>query len=338
MTPSLTDAPASTLIARWLPRLLLAALFAFGSEVLLWLEPQQRPLMDWLYLIPGYIALATITLDLAARYCVRNVYDVMLLTAIYGLSAGFLLHPETSLIDFPRTLATRVLGGHTFIGFEIFGLFLVLTGGASLRYRRILLGGAFVIGFAWGIWVRWSPELTDRMAELASLETMFGVAAIFLLIIAALFLLTSRFSRTVTPPDFVLSPLEIAGVSIILILIFLVRAAEDAIVVTALLPGAGLILLCGGIIWSRESETQHTLLDSHFPPVPLAWSWSLIALFIFSLTAAFVYNRPLVEIAGFNQLSLVEYVFAGLGFSWLPFVAAIISTRAVDRQYRKLNN
>lgn len=336
MTHDLDSSPS--LIARWLPRLLLAALFAFGSEVLLWLEPQHRPLIDWLYLIPGYIALATVVLDLAARYRIRNVYDVMILMAIYGLAAGFLLNPETALVDFPRTLATRVLGGHTFLGFEMFGLFLVLTGGANKHYARLLLGGALIVGFAWGIWVRWSPELTDRMTDAASLQIMFSIAAIFLLIIGVLSLLTMRFSRNVTQADLVLSPLEIAGIAVVLIGVFLVRAVQDVIVVDAILLTAGLIALCGGIIWSRESAVQRTLLDAHFPPAPPQWLWCIGALIVFGATTILVYDLPLVEIAGQNQLTLIEYVFAGLGFGWLPFVAAIISTRAIDRQYRKLNH
>ena len=77
--------------AIWFYRLLLAVLLLFGSEFLVWLNPFQRPLTDWLLLGVGYLALACLLLDLAVRFRLRNLYDVMVLAAIYGLLSSLLL-------------------------------------------------------------------------------------------------------------------------------------------------------------------------------------------------------------------------------------------------------
>src|SRR5512134_3791736 len=109
-------------------RLLLAALLAYGSEVLVWTNPPGRPLLEWLLFAPGYLVLASILLDFVVRYRVRDLFGVLILAGFYSLSAALLLNPESMLIDMPRTLVTRVMGAHGLLAAEMIGLFLALTG------------------------------------------------------------------------------------------------------------------------------------------------------------------------------------------------------------------
>lgn len=335
--PASTESRTASPIAIWAPRLLLAALFLTGAQVLLWLEPLQRPLTDWLILIAGAVALATITLDLMVRFRVRDVYDVMVVTVVYAVSSAFLLDPTTALIDFPFTFITRVMGAHTLISFEMLALFLALTAGQFSAYRRFALMGAVIVGFAWGVWVHWSPELTPRIEEPVTLATMFIVLGVAMIVIAGLYVMTLRVTRKTQASDYLLSPLGWAVMAIVLIVIFLVRAANETLVPGALLPIIGVIAVCVGIIWSRSSNKGRMLLNAHFPPTAPPILWVIMPCAVFVLMTAFVYDLPLVELAGFNQLTVIEFAFAVVGFGWLPFVAAITSTRAIARQYQRLD-
>src|SRR5262245_44167139 len=154
----------------WLVRLMLVALLMFGSEILVWVNPPGRTLVDWLLLIPGYVALAAILLDFTVRYRVRDLFGALVLTGIYSLLAALVLNPQYAFLDLPRTFITRVMGAHALLGAEMFGLFLALTGGNSRRVRRLLLAGCLIVGLAWGFWVRWWP--VDEGYAQVSLLTM----------------------------------------------------------------------------------------------------------------------------------------------------------------------
>jgi hypothetical protein len=95
-------------------RLLLALLFALMSEVAVWRDPSARAALD-LLLIPAYLILATLVLDLAARYRVRDGFGVLLLAGIYALLNA--LSPNPALMGAnPATLAAQVLGTQALAG------------------------------------------------------------------------------------------------------------------------------------------------------------------------------------------------------------------------------
>ncbi len=324
----------SDILSIWLMRLLMAALLLLGSEILLWTNPLVHTLEDWLLLVPGYIALGTLILDLAARYRIRDIYDAMTLAALYGLLAALLLDPQTTLVDFPRTLATRGLGGHTLLGLEMFGLFLALTGGNKRRFLRALLGFSAWLGFYWGVWVRWTPVLTDVFSEQADLMTMFlsvGAAMGFVLLF---FVAVSRRCSTLTPPDLRLSLVGWGCLLIVLIMLLMVRVAQFAVDGLSLAVILSLSVSCGAVLWFRYSDKGAALLDAHIPPKPLSKRWILFAVIIFAALTVLGYELPLIDIGGYNQLSLMEFGFAALGFGWLPLLAAVFSVRAMDRQSR----
>jgi hypothetical protein len=329
---------STKLIDIWALRLLLAILFIFGAELLLWTNPLQHSLTEWVLRIIGYLALATLILDFAVRYRIREVYDALVLMGIYGLLVGLMLQPQTSFADFPRTLMTRVMGGHTLIGVEMFGLFLALTGGHIPRYRRLLLGFSLWLGFYWGIWVRWSSLLTDLASSETDLFTMFACAGVVFILALIVFIFISKRHAAITPLDFRLSPLGLGVTLIALIVIFLERVINNAVDINILPAVIILIILCYAILWFRRADKGAALLDSHIPPTPLRWLWIVLALVIFSASAIFSYGIPLLNVLGFNQLSVMEFAFALGGLVWLPLVAAVFSVRAIDRQAQKLES
>jgi hypothetical protein len=322
-------------LSPWYLRLFLAVLFLFGAEVLLWVNPLHRAPSEWLLLVSGYIALAALVLDLATRYRIRDVYDVMTLLAIYGLLVGLLLYPRTGLAEVPDTIINRVLGGQSLIGLEMFGLLLALTGGHNQRYRRLMLPASLWLGFYWGVWGRWSSVFNPTLYPQATpIETMLLIVGVSIAVILGLFALTTRRIKHLTPPDWRLSVIEWGAVSVTLLLLFLIRASQNVISDGALVLVLVLIIVCLGTLWFRRQERGQMLLDAHLPPTSLDGRWLTLALLIFVGSGVLAYHLPLVELFGLNQYSLMTLGFALVGLVWLPLIAAVRSVQALDRQSR----
>lgn len=321
------------LVPAWSLRLLLALLLLFGAEILLWNDFMRHDALDWLVRVVGYGALAVLILDLAVRYRVRDIYDVMMVLAIYALLASVLVTPDVSLEGFPSSLLTRMLGGHGLLGIEMFGLLLVLTAGDNRRYRLLLLAVAAWLGFYWGVWMRWTPALGTLFEEVP-LMTMLGVIAAGFGLIVLAFLLLRRPLQAANPLDLRLSMLGWLLLLLVLIVLFLVQAVRGLIVTDVLPLAAFLLLVCWSVIWFRHDAKEAMLLDGHVPARPLSLIWLLLAALCFG--AAFVpgYWLPLVGNDLYNQLWLMEMGFAAVGALWLPLVAIVVAMRGLDRQMR----
>ncbi len=324
----------------WLLRFFLAVLLLFGSEILLWRDPPGRNILEWMFLLVGYAALATLILDIIARYRVRGVYDLMMVAAVYGLLNGLLLNPETVFEDFPRTLMTRAIGGHTLLGMEMLGFFLALiTGHLVQRFRHVLLGYALWVGFYWGVWVRWSPSLTTWLTDEVPLSTMLVVVGGVLLAALVLLYLLTQQANNFVPPDLLLSPAGWGILLVVLIGLFMVQVIREVYneVVVGILAVLVIVALSMTILWFRRANKGRTVLDDSIPPRALHPAWIGATMVVFGLACVIAYQLPLVTIAGYNQLSVMELGFAAVGFLWLPLVAGVLGGQAFDRQMRKLN-
>ena len=318
----------------WALRLLLAILLLFGSDILLWTNPDDRSLPAWGVLIIGYLALSTLMLDLAARFRVRDVYGAMALFGIYGLLAAALLHPETALADAPRTIATRALGGHATLGLYGFGLFLVLLKAPNRRYVWMLLGWSLWLGFYWGIWARWSPDYSGYIDGAVSLETMLTAAGIVLAAALAVYVIAARIARAIVPDDLCLRQAEWWGLILVLLLFFMGRAIEETLDPAAVPIIALLIALSYAILWFHRSDYATPLLAHHLPPGSPRWLWIVLAAGIFAGSAAIAYELRLLDILGYSQYSFMELAFVTAGFVWYPLLTAVLGVRAVDNQVR----
>lgn len=321
--------------AAWLLRLLMATLLLFGAEILLWNNPQGRAIGEWGVLAAGYLALGALLLDLAARYGIRTLYDAMTLIALYALFAGLILNPQTALADFPRTFLTRVIGAYSLLGLEMFGVFLALTGGTDRRALRLLVGFSVWVGFYWGLWVRWSPSLSGWITEEIALEAMAvsagGMLALALVLAWLAARMAARWGRTLAAADLRLPPAQFAGMLGILAVIFAARVFHAHIAPGAVALGGAIGLLCAAILWFQRPTKGAILLDAHLPPTLPSTVWLASALAVFALSTVLAYRLPLLDLNGYNQLSMMEYGFAGVGLVWLPIVAAVVSVNALDR-------
>lgn len=343
--------------------ILLALLLAFGSEILVWTNPVGRPLLEWVLLIPGYLALSAVLLDFIVRYRVRDLFGALLLTGIYALAGALVLNPASTLNDMPRTLVTRIMGAHALIAAEMVGLFLVLTGSKSTN-RNLLIGCA-VVGLAWGIWVKHWPQEEGYSA--VSLTTMlaFGAGGIALIVVYLYVVLprwqgtpfkTSPYNPLSVDSDGATSPVILRGKvgsptvsddSLNVLLLtrrdwMIIIAALAVLLVVRLLQGqvigAGLILcpllmvLCWGILWFRERKRGDTLLDGRLPIRPMALSYLILAAGLFLAVGIFAYNLPDIQFGTITPFTLIGLGFTAYGLAWLPTVSLVLGVQGYLRQ------
>jgi hypothetical protein len=297
-------------------RLLLAALLWFASGVLLWTPIPSA--LDALTVI-GCYALSAALLDLASRFRARDLYALLTLAGIYGLLAALLIHPATALIDMPRTLFTRALGGHTLMGMIALAIFLT----PCKPWRSSI--GALILGGAWGIWAKWTPVELWGAAAPTDLLTLTLSGSTGAAVIAAVALIAARYER---PRTFRLSPLGwlIVGMTGTGLLLF--HAAQGRIdgvtaVIVLTLAGFG-----AAILWFQKRVKGTTLLDAA-PAIALrCWFPPVIA---FAVGAVIGWLLPRTDPGG---VEVLVGVFAAYGVIWLPAVSLVLGARAFSRQAR----
>jgi hypothetical protein len=304
---------------RWIIRGLLAGLVLFASEILLWTNPPGRTPTDWLVLAVAYLALASLLLDFAARYRIRDVYGLLALAGFYGLLNGLLLNPQTALADVPLTWATRVMGAHTLVGFGMLVLLLSL----NTKHRIRLWIAAAIVGLLWGIWVRWLPTFTDIAAEIVPLSTFLIIGAIALAPVIVLAWLAAGRAVDNLKLHFIEWPLVLA----VLIGLYILRVPEiDELsrVVLGILAG-----FCWLLLWFQKRDTGATLLDSLLPLQPTAPIILLIGGVITFAAGALGYHLVFAEN---GPLDAMISLFAAFGLVWLPTVSLVLGVRS----YRKM--
>lgn len=326
--PDQNPTPLVRPFTTWRLRLLLALLLFFGSEILLWTDPLARQMIEWLPLAVGYLALASLLLDLAARFRVRNIFGLLALVGIYGLLNGLLLNPETTLTDMPRTLFTRVLGGHTFAGLLMIILFLRLVTPAKTRLLVFAAAGA-AAGFAWGTWARWSPTLLRPDAAEAPLA---GMIAVTVGLAAAMVVLLLARRRDDTPVSARLQPLEWLGVVVVLLVLLLARGLNNQIDSLSLALIGTLVGFCLVLMWFLKREKGAALLDGiGTTPPPMA---ALLALGLgFSGLALVGYGLPRGDGAQ-DPVFVITVLLTAFGIAWLPGVSLALGAQVVARQVR----
>jgi hypothetical protein len=176
--------------------------------------------------------------------------------------------------------------------------------------------------------------LTDVIPDEVSLGTMFTGAGIVLGLSLSLFVIMTRRRALLVPVDLQLSQRGLSLVLAALVVLSLLRLVDGSLSIGVIIAGLILTGLAAVVLWFRRVQTGKTLLDDHVPATPPAWRWVIVPGIIFFLTTFLAFSLPLIDVAGYNQLSLMEFGFALIGFGWLPVIAAVISTRAIDYSSR----
>lgn len=316
-------------------RLWFGALLLFGSEILIWTDPFALTIVDWLGRGLVCTLIATLLLDLAARFRIRDTYDSMALLAIGALLIGLLIAPNFAHADFPRTLLTRVLGAYGLTNMEMFGLMLVLSSASDPRVRRLILPVAAWNGFYLGVWLRWMPVFNPQIAPFVPLDQALLLAGGVFAPCVALWWGLRQPLRQLHPLD-----LRLPVVPFLLLIAALIALSLPVLISGALTTGplvASLLLigLSYAVLYFRRSPRDPMLLDGFFPAVPVSGLWLVGVVVAFLAACLFAYHLPLAGNDQINQLWLMEVGFGAVGALWYPLVAAVLAFRAVDEQMRR---
>lgn len=328
---TITAHTTSTLTPRgaWLTRLLLAALLALCSEIILWTNPT-RPLLEWARVLLLDAALAALLIELAARFRVRDFPGVMTLGGIYGMLNGLIVNPDTALIDVPRTLLSRALGGHALMGVLAVTLFwLIAAGGARGRAAQgVMLTSGLGLGIVWGFWGRWSPPVFYAAPE-TSLITLLIALALGVMVTAVLLILLRR---VVPEPAALLPDAPPLGVAFVLLIGGLIVAAlREQIDGVSFSVVFVLTAFAVGILWFQRRRRGVALLDQvgGFAAYGL-----LVALVVaFAVGGVIGYGLPRESQAN-DPIALIGAIFTAYGVMWLPAVAFAYGVRAFTRLAR----
>jgi hypothetical protein len=313
-----------------------ASLFT-GSEILFWNDPLGRPAWDWPLMAVLYLCLGAIVLDLLTRYRVHDVWGWMTVAGVYGLLAGLLIHPATGLADLPRTLITRVMGAHTLLGFEMIGLALMLVGGHLRRWRWGMVPGCLVIGLAWGVWVRWSPDASELDLWALTLETMLATGLIALLMIFVLLRLTLRRAALLSTPALRLDLRTYALIVLVMTAALVLRVAQGVITGPGLLITAILLALCAAVLWFRKDTRRRSLIENRVPFRSPSGVWLALVTAILLWAGTLGYSLPQIGNPRPAQFDFIVIGFALYGAAWLPTVTLVLGLRAYIRQTQRID-
>lgn len=326
----------NTSLPVWTVRLLLAALFLFSSEIILWTVPIEHSPLEWLIRGVGYLLLATLTLDIAQRYRIRDGFDAMVLLAGTALVYGLLINPLIGWELVPDTMLTRIIGGDALVMLIMWGIFLAWMRGDVRKYWWQQAIGTLWLGIFFGFWMRWTPELRGTF-EAIPLNQMFMITGVTFTVIALFYLLiTAQFSKNIEADEVMLTNLEWAIVLLVMIMLFLVQALQQNFTAGAFMVTALVMALCWLILWLRRDAEEISILEKHFPLKMQNPLWIVLMMASFAGAVYVTYNAPLItDMQYINQLWLMEIGSFAVGILWLPIVASVIATRAMDRYMRE---
>jgi hypothetical protein len=310
----------------WALRVLLAALLVIGSELLLARDLlTARPLPDLLLLIPGYLALATLLLDFASRYRVRDLFGVLLLAGTYALVNGLAVNPTLLGTD-PLTLVTRTLGGHMLVGLAM--LVALLWAARHGAFWLGIAGALFLGALAGGLNLLTSDALflPSTLAMLASAVPLICT------------LLLRQNPPHAPLPEAVSAYIQPAPLhnnrDVIIVLALLAALAAYRLTqtpdITIPLIAAGLLALCWAMLWYQHNPRYDGLLarlGENGWRSPLWW----VGLATIARLGFLIGTMAAPQIALY-----LATILTAVGLVWLPTVALVIALRALRREARAL--
>lgn len=315
-------------LARHWPRLLLAVLWAIGSEVLLWSYPPDRTIMDWILNLAGYGVLAYALTDLAVRWRMRDLYGVAPLGGLAALLYALFVNPQFTLVDIPRTLVTRAMGSHALLFMGMLLLWLVMLRAVPLLHLLIPL--AALIGACWGTWVRYAPILTDLPGPTLTDPTLFILIGLVIVALIGVVGLIGARMLPVRGESLLMQPTEAVVVGFAAVALIYRQLDLGAIDLESRGLVVGLIGLCLAMLWFRKDTTYGYLAgEVRVNPPWTTWCAGMMA-FLIAASAAF--SAPIIGDDSFNQVAAVVALFTLFGATWLPGVSVILGLRAVLRE------
>lgn len=312
-TPKITQ-------STWRLRLAFALLLVFGSELFLW-TAIQRPVWHWLPVMIGYVAIATLLLDIMVRFRVKDLFGGLLLAGVYGLLASTLINPQSTLEGIPLTLLSRVMGLQTLAGALALRL---LTLSPQANTRNHLIAAAF-FGLVWGIWLRGYPpfdNLPDASLMLA-LITLSGFFAVWTILTMRPLHIEADSLRLSN-----IGLLSVVGSMALLLAWQMIRGAVSRDALAYLITVAVFALV---VLWFQSTpQPQHLFSNrKHIA----AWRMYGLMLLIFGIIGLGVFFITSPD-QGRAQVELLILGVSAFGLAWLPGVSLVLGVRAYRSQVR----
>ncbi|MFN8380168.1 MAG: hypothetical protein U0452_16025 [Anaerolineae bacterium] len=317
----------------WMLRLVLGALWFIGIELLPWAAPAVRAPWEWPLLVAGYIALAAILLDTAARYRLRDGYGLMALAGLAGLTAALLFNPDYALANPPMTWFTRAMGALTLGALVGLLVFLRLARPIRRRWAVLILLLAAPAGALWGFWARWSPLALDAAASPTTREPLTLTLIVSGALVIGTLALAAR-THDEAHRDLRL-PLPILAVLLLTLLgVLVVRVLNESVDTFSVVALPILGLICLGILYYQKRIKGPTLLDPLPDLPPRRWFLLTIPVVLLAAGGAIAGAHAMRGAPDSDGIALLSAAITAFGFLWLPGMALAIAARAFSRLAR----
>ena len=317
----------------WMLRLVLGALWFISIELLPWAMPAAHTPWDWPLLVAGYVALAAVLLDVAARFRLRDGYGLLALAGLAGLTAALCFNPGYALANPPLTWFTRALGAMT-LG-ALIGLLIFLRLARPIGWRGVIVALllAAPLGALWGYWARWSPQALDAAAS----PTLREPLSLALIVTGALLLVTLALAartRTGEPADLRLPAPVLAALILALTAVLAVRVVNETVEPLSAVALATLGMICLGILYYQKRIKGPTLLDALPNLPPRRWFLLIIPIILLVAGGAIAGAHAVRGAPDSDGIALLSAAITAFGFLWLPGVALAIAAHAFSRLAR----
>lgn len=305
----------------WMIRLYFAFVLLICGELIGWQQASTYRIQEWVLVFLIYAAAAALLLDVISRWHVDNVFMLLLVAGIFGLIEGTLVSLAARDADNAGVgLIFRPMGLEVLMFLLAFWMLRLLLSGRPAGAREFILMAG--VGAAWGLWVRWFPELEyDRSSPTLSESLPFLLAA---LLLAGLMPLSFRFK----PVNWQLSVYELAA-SIGVLVVVLIFRLEYLDMLTLSMTAVVLIFMVFTLYFTRASR-EKSFLDA--PLQHPHWiSWLIL---LFPLTALAWLSYDLFE----SQQTPADILFGAItlfGALWLPMLYSWLGYTTIAQIFRE---
>ncbi len=310
----------------WALRALLGAVLLVFSELIMWLNPPSRSLLDWPVLLMLYVALAAVVMDLLVRFQARSIAPVLLVSGMYAL-----LHAATinygAFVEVPVSLVSRAMGLQT--GAALYGLLFFVAVMRGKQPDAIQVLGALGIGVVWGIWVHWFPLQAAVNWGLVAIQDaqVYMITALVPLGVLVTFVMP-RF-QVVREKQFELLWWEAILVMLPLFAAMMIGIAQERVPFFPLL----LLFAIGGFVlyalnYQKGGYDPSLLAELTFVAPNAITYIALTVIFLAAGTLSYGLITDSESIIGI----IVYYVVLFAGAAWLPGASLLIFWRAFRTQ------
>lgn len=317
---------------KWLWRVWIGLLICVGCEVIFWRSPFDRSLLDWVRLGVGYGAIGAVTLDILARYRVRDLAGILATVLCVVPVIGLMISSENTLVNLPTHLFSRILGLHGIGLLWALGVWVgVLDKGYSLRVFGVV---SLLFGVMTALWIQVADDFMNWSVSSAQwFEAMIAYLMVGGLIGAGGYL-ARRYPLQLSD-EVRLSSLE-WGVMIFLSIGLMVWAdafpSREAIGGTVILSAMGVL-----IVWFEDNAKSQSLLTRLLLQSPPEWSRIMTLWALGGIGLLMGWFIPLNIGEALSPVGLLEIGIVLFGFSWMPILMLWVGIRALSRRSWRLD-